>query len=157
MRNAGFPESAIQTGLAVSYGESGWSSGNCNLADANGGSYGLWQINGIHFYAGGTSKACAFDPQCATNYAYGLWKSQGWNPWGAYTDGRYLQYMGGAPPPGTAQPTTGQPLSTDPMSPGAIWNTLQGLFSASSTFYQWLINPVRIIKMIVGVGLMSHW
>lgn len=153
MRNAGFPESAIQTGLAVSYGESGWESGNCNLADANGGSYGLWQINGIHFLSGGVTKACAFDPQCATNYAYQLWKGQGWNPWGAYTDGRYLQFMNNPVPAGSAQPTTGTPLSTDPMSPGAIWNTLQGLFSGSSDFYQWLSNPVRIIKMIVGVGL----
>lgn len=151
MRNAGFPESAIQTGLAVAYGESGWQSGNCNLADANGGSYGLWQINGVHFYSGGTSKACAFDPQCATNYAYSLWKGQGWNPWGAYTDGRYLQFMGGAVPPGQAQAT-----NTSTVDMAAQTNPIDALSSVGKFFtatWDWLTNPVRIIKMIVGLGL----
>lgn len=93
MRNAGFPESAIPTGLAVAMGESGLQSGNCNLSDPNGGSFGLWQINGAHFSSGASSQQCAFDPQCATNFAYQLWQQNGWQPWGAYTNGSYQQYL----------------------------------------------------------------
>lgn len=155
MRNAGFPESVIPVGLAVSYAESGWQTGNCNLADANGGSFGLWQINGIHF--GNTSKDCAFDPQCATNYAHMLWTGQGWNPWGAFTDGRYLSYLNGATPPsGSGAPSGTSSTSItppDPMSPQAILNTLIGTGKAFDNLYQWMSDPVRIIKMVVGVLL----
>lgn len=96
MRNAGFPESSIPLGLAISRAESGWLSGNCNESDPNGGSFGLWQINGIHFLSG-TTLQCAFDPQCATNYAFQLSNGgQNWTPWGAYTNGSYKQYMNGS-------------------------------------------------------------
>jgi hypothetical protein len=93
MRNAGFPESTISIGVAVASGESSLQTGNCNLNDPNGGSFGLWQINGIHFLSG-TTQSCAFDPQCATNYAFQL--SNGgsdWTPWGAYTNGTYKNYL----------------------------------------------------------------
>lgn len=95
MRNAGFPDSAIPTGIAIAEAESSWQTGNCNPNDPNGGSFGLWQINGIHFL-NGTSLACAFDPQCSTNYAYQLSNGgQDWTPWGTYTSGAYQQYLNG--------------------------------------------------------------
>lgn len=95
MRNAGFPDNAIATGVAIAEAESSWQSGNCNPNDPNGGSFGLWQINGIHFL-NGTSLACAFDPQCSTNYAYQLsGGGQDWSPWGTYTSGAYQQYLNG--------------------------------------------------------------
>src|SRR5262249_10949714 len=84
---------SIPIGIAVAHGESSLQSGNCNLSDPNGGSFGLWQINGIHFLSG-TTLACAFDPQCATNYAFQL--SGGgtdWTPWGAYTNGSYKNFL----------------------------------------------------------------
>lgn len=94
MRNAGFPESVIPTGVAITEAESSWQTGNCNPNDPNGGSFGLWQINGIHFLSG-TTMQCAFDAQCSTNYAFQLSNGgQDWNPWGTFTSGAYRQFLG---------------------------------------------------------------
>ena len=33
------------------------------------------------------------DPQTNFNAAFDVWQSQGWGGWGAYTDGRYKQFL----------------------------------------------------------------
>lgn len=42
--------------------------------------YGLWQVSRVHFGAG-TSLGCVTQAQCNANYAYRLWRQQGWGPW----------------------------------------------------------------------------
>jgi Lysozyme like domain len=182
MRNAGFPENAIPTGLAVAQAESSLESGNCNTSDPYGGSFGLWQINGAHFDSGETSKECAFDAQCATNFAYKLWQQNGWQPWGAYTNGSYKQYTNGGNQSGNEQPlsTTGKcpcppnmidirdPNGTligckDPNNPfgsylchaTTIPSGTEQLQTILDAVGPWLQKPTRIIKLLFGVVLIG--
>lgn len=111
MRNAGFSEDQIPIGLAISFNESSWNTGNCNTSDPNGGSFGLWQINGIHF-PNSTDIGCAFDPQCATNYAFFLsgggqdWSGPWTNSWNAYQNGQIALPNGSTPTSGGNQLST---------------------------------------------------
>jgi len=87
MRKAGFPESVISTGVAISFAESGIR-GVKSRTDPN--SWGPWQINrDVH----NISIEAANDLQKSTNYAYKLWKASGWDPWSAYTAGSYQPYL----------------------------------------------------------------
>jgi murein DD-endopeptidase MepM/ murein hydrolase activator NlpD len=107
--NAGFTGSNLNIATAIAMAESGGNTQAVNTSDPYGGSFGLFQINAAHFHAGGTTQACALDPQCASNYAYSLFKSQGFQPWGTYTNGAYQKFMG------TASSSTGvQPWFTFP-------------------------------------------
>jgi hypothetical protein len=58
---------------------------------------GLWQLNSIH---AAISDDEAYDPERATQLAWGLWKSAGgtFQPWAAFTSGVYLHdsYVGRA-------------------------------------------------------------
>ena len=74
---------------AVCMGESGGNANAYNSEAHNGcnGSLGLFQIACVHG-AGST-----FDPQANVAYANQLYSQQGWQPWGAYTDGRYRAYL----------------------------------------------------------------
>jgi Lysozyme like domain len=171
MRNAGFPEQNIGVGLAIAFAESGLASGNCNLDDPNGGSFGLWQINGAHFNSGGTSKECAFDPQCSTNYAFKLWVSQGWDPWGTYTSGAYKQYLNGFPDvPGKNNADCQCPPGWNTVMVGGEKRCQKGgdIFPCGQTVEPgkdplttigdtltklgpWISDPVRVVKMIAGI------
>ena len=93
-QQAGFSGQSLGTILAISEAESGLNTNAYNPNDPYGGSYGIVQINGAHFSAGGTTKACALDPACAYKYAYQL-SGQGKNftAWGSYTNGAYLRYI----------------------------------------------------------------
>lgn len=84
------------------------------MAESNGdpsvvnniGATGLWQIL-LSAHPDITS-AEAKNPVIATRYAIKLWRSEGWQPWEAYTNGMYLTYMHGAVSPDLpdAAPTT---------------------------------------------------
>jgi hypothetical protein len=94
MRGAGFPESELARAYAIGLGESGWSSGAVNDGSRTATdeySVGPWQIN-LKAHPG-VSEACARDLECSTQVAFGLFQKQGWQPWGAYTNGSYRQYM----------------------------------------------------------------
>jgi hypothetical protein len=122
-----------------------------NPNDPYGGSYGIVQINGAHFSGGETTQACALDPACALKFAYGL-SQQGtkWSDWGTYTNGSYLQYLSGAsgatPAAGTGTAALSA-TSTDPLA------GITSFVSSLSGLVPWLNNPLRIVKMVVGVGL----
>lgn len=75
---------------AVAMAESSGNPNAYNPNDPNGGSRGLWQINGIHGYLS------SFDP--LINVAAAIQISDNgsnWKPWGAYTNGSYLRYLKG--------------------------------------------------------------
>lgn len=94
MRGAGFPESELARGYAIGMGESGWRSGALNDGTATATaeySVGPWQIN-LKAHPN-VSEACARDLECSTQVAFGLFEKQGWQPWGAYTNGSYRAYM----------------------------------------------------------------
>jgi hypothetical protein len=159
--NSGFRGKALVTMVAIAAGESSLRTDAQNLSDPFGGSWGLVQINGSHFHAGGTSKTCALNPQCALNYAYAL-SGHGVNflPWGAYTNGSYTHYLSQATTaankikgvnvsmstnviPSTSD-TSSNPKDTTG-STGSILNFLPG----------WTDNPVRVLKLAVGVMLIG--
>jgi len=153
---AGFSGQALNTITAIVLAESGGNTAAQNLNDPSGGSYGLYQINGSHFHAGGTSQACALDPACSSAYAYELYTSQGFEPWGSYdphspdVTPAYEQYLptseqaplGAIPAPGHPPVNPQQPPAGGPN----FFNQLSGLVP-------WLSSPLRIIKLVAGIGL----
>jgi len=149
--NAGFTGQALNIVTAIALAESGGDTNAVNSSDPSGGSYGLMQINGAHFHSGGTSQACAMDAQCSMNYAFTLWSSQGFEPWGSYdphspgVTPAYENYLptseqsplGALPPPGHAPTTPQLPNFTNPFT-GAI---------------KWIQDPLRVFKLVGGVAL----
>jgi len=105
MRRAGFPESEIATGVAVATAESGRRSEATNRGTAKTPEYsvGPWQIN-LNAHGKAITEDAARDLDTATAYAYRLWKSSGWQPWGVYTAGTYRQYLAATPEPGSEGP-----------------------------------------------------
>jgi Lysozyme like domain len=155
---AGFSGQALNTMVAIALAESGGDTSSQNVNDPNGGSFGLVQINGSHFHSGGTSKTCALDPQCSMNYAYELYTSQGFEPWGSYdphsTDvtPAYEQFLATAEQaPMGAIPAPGH-IPVNPANPPA-----GGLnfFSQLGNLVPWLSDPLRIFKLIGGIALIA--
>lgn len=86
---AGFTDGGLDTIVAIAQAESGFNTQAVNAADPNGGSFGILQINGVHF-GSGITQAQAFDPDYSFRYAYEL--SQGgtnFSAWSTYTSGAY--------------------------------------------------------------------
>lgn len=147
---AGFQGDSVNTITAIALAESGGETGNCNLSDPYGGSFGVLQINGSHFLSGTTSKACAFDPLCSFQFAYSLsGGGKNFTPWGSFTDGRYASYLSGL----GAGPSGGANLPPNPVTD--FLNSLTQTGGALNAIYQWLTDPIRIIKMVVGVILVG--
>jgi hypothetical protein len=144
-QQAGFSGSALTTIIAISQAESGLDTQAINPNDPNGGSYGIVQINGIHFgtqWAGGImSKIEAFDPALAYRFAYML-SNNGTNftPWGTYTNGSYLQFMGSSSSPGSNIGALAVSGSTN--------SSISGLLA-------WISQPARPVKMITGILLLG--
>jgi surface antigen len=159
--NAGFRGNGLITIVAIAAAESGLRTDAQNLADCCGGSWGIVQINGAHFHAGGTTKSCALNPACAFKYAFTLSGGHNFQPWGSFTNGSYAQHLSAATTaashitgvktilsmstgsiPSTSDTSTG---TKDTGSAGNIFNFLPG----------WTDNPVRILKLVAGVMLIG--
>ncbi len=94
-QQAGFSGQALQNIVAIALAESGGNTDAYNGNDPSGGSYGVLQINGVHF-GSGTSKSCALDPACAFRFAYSLsGGGTNLNPWSTFTSGLYRNFIGG--------------------------------------------------------------
>lgn len=96
-RQAGFPESAIPTMVAIAMAESG---GNPNAyGDVSiGGSKGLWQIY-TKAHPDLDQKYNLFDPMQNALAAFQVWQNAGgsFTPWSTFNSGAYLKYMGQNP------------------------------------------------------------
>lgn len=97
---AGFTGRNLVIMIATSIGESGLYTEAINANDPGGGSFGIVQINGVHFgkkfgpqnqYI--MSQAVAFNPQLAYIFAYELSGGFNFRPWGAYTNGSYAAHL----------------------------------------------------------------
>lgn len=100
-----FPKEQWATAQAVMLAESG---GNASAVGDNypiNGqtipSYGLFQIRALPGRPGNMT-----DPEANVAYAAQLWKAQGWQPWSAYTNGNFRQYLGQASAPGNGEITS---------------------------------------------------
>lgn len=93
-----WPREAVLPAIAVCYGESNGYTKATNLV-APDQSYGLWQINmrepmgtERRRYYEFESNTDLFDPVLNAQVAYDMWRSNGWRPWGAYTNGSYRRH-----------------------------------------------------------------
>lgn len=77
--------------VAVAWAESQLNKNALNPEKHRGcsGSRGIFQIACVH----GDKPDDLFDVQYNIKKAYEIYKSQGWQPWGAYTDGNYKKYL----------------------------------------------------------------
>ena len=82
------------TALAVSQAENGTRQCDRESKPNRNGSvdYGIFQINSIHLRKGWTVEELK---DCKKNieYAYTIYKAQGWKPWSAYTNKSYLKFL----------------------------------------------------------------
>lgn len=164
MRRAGFPESSIPLGTAISLAELGPQSDVTKVFGDNGTSIGPWQIH-LPAHPDVTS-ACAMDLDCSTRAAYRI-SSGGtnWNPWGAFTDGRYKQYLeqaanvssGAQDQPPTAETSSSLSAGSDQGSPltGFQFPTLNvgGIFGqlAASVLLKLAATVIALGFVFVGV------
>ena len=89
---------AQSTALAVSFAESGHNPGSVgDLAIQYyqdgiqyGASYGCFQIR---YLPGRPAPASLLDATYNVKYAHDMFTNQGWQPWSAYTTGKYLKYL----------------------------------------------------------------
>lgn len=91
-RAAGFRGDDLVVAVAVAWGESGLKANAVNDANTNGTwDAGLWQINEIHGY----TQNQLFDPAFSARAAYRIYqgRSNTFNAWVAYTNGRYRQFL----------------------------------------------------------------
>lgn len=134
LRGAGFQGDALRTAYAVAMAESGGRAtafnGNRDTGDE---SYGLFQINMLGDLGpdrlkryGLPSREALYDPQRNARIAYQMsGGGQNWQPWSAYKNGSYRQYLGGdqsaavqAPAPSATSPaaTSSSPAASSGMA-----------------------------------------
>lgn len=90
----GLPNSELETALRVAVRESRCTSDAYNASDPNGGSYGIYQINGFWcqpntnwptgwLQAKGIVTDCAdlYNPTINTRAMVAIWANSGWSPW----------------------------------------------------------------------------
>lgn len=90
----GLPPSELETALRVAVRESRCTSDAYNASDPNGGSYGIYQINGFWclpntnwptgwLQARGIVTDCAdlYNPTINTRAMVAIWANSGWSPW----------------------------------------------------------------------------
>jgi hypothetical protein len=90
----GLPQDQLETALRVAVRESRCTSDAFNALDSNGGSRGIYQINGVWcrpntnwptgwLQAKGIVKTCKdlFDPTVNTRAMVAIWRNSGWLPW----------------------------------------------------------------------------
>lgn len=148
-RNAGFSGDSLTTIIAIAYAESGGDTTATNTSGNSAGiDRGIVQINS--FYHNEVSDACAFDPACAFKAAYAISNNgTSFAPWATYTNGNYKTFMGATS--GGTSTITGLTL---PALPDML-NPLTQWIAALQPAIAWLADPVRVIKMVTGIVLIT--
>jgi hypothetical protein len=118
---------------AIALAESSGDPNAYNGRDPNGGSFGLFQINGIH------GAAATYD--LATNIRYAISLSSNgtdWSPWGAYTNGSYQRYL----PSDLAVNQGTDPGSTDVSVPAGISSStaISIFFIGAAAIALWIVS-----------------
>lgn len=162
--NAGFRGADLITAVAIALAES---SGNTDIYNpetqagtpTGEGSRGLWQIYG-EAHPEYDSDA-VYDPQTNANAAYSIYASEGnsFTPWSTFNNNEYKQYQpqatqsvsnvasGGTN--GSSTFNEGLPI---PSIPNPLPSIGSGL-SALGTTLNWIANPGRLAKFVIGVVL----
>ncbi len=93
-RRAGFAGNDLNIAIAVAEAESGGKVGAYNPGGPGDveNSCGLWQIN-VLVHPQYDRNRLLNDASYNAHAAFQIWKSSGWNNWGAYKNGSYLVYM----------------------------------------------------------------
>lgn len=79
--------------LAVARAESGMNPEAWNINKNGTIDVGIFQINSIHFNQPGCSLREVVDPKKNVDCAYSIWKRQGWHPWTAAKNGRFIRFL----------------------------------------------------------------
>lgn len=91
-KEAGLPCSAVVTATAVALGESEGYAGATHANVDGSVDRGLWQINSTAWPM--YSQSCVFDPACNAGAMAAIsGRGASWQPWLAFTNGRYQQFL----------------------------------------------------------------
>lgn len=99
LRQAGFPESAVPTMMAIAMAESSWNPGATHKNSNGSVDNGLFQINTIHS-KNSWYPSNPMDPLQSAQAAFALWKGAGgtYRDWTVYNSGAYKKFLQAAPP-----------------------------------------------------------
>jgi len=167
MRAAGWPDEVIPIGVAVSLAES-WNGTGINNNPPTEYSVGPWQINLLAHP--NVSESQAQDLNYSSQYALQLWQRQGFQPWGAYTNGSYLKYLeptmvetpsgSTATSPAAVKPPVGSSGGGSPALPNTQTTTTAGVSAPSAfgfTFPTVDLGPIKLdtsgaFKVALSIG-----
>lgn len=139
-QSVGLSGNALTVATAIAMAESGGDTSAINPGSATDREYsvGLWQVNLLAHPQYNTIQMQ--DPAQNAKAMYAIsGKGTNWNPWGTFTSGKYLLFMGSVTP-------TPVPSSSSPLSPGtpSSGGSVSGLSSTVKT------NPATVSD--VGSG-----
>lgn len=83
-----------QIALAVAKAESGIREEAININSNGTIDMGIFQINSVHWKKPGCNPKSLLDGYKNIDCAYKIWQAQGWSPWVAYKNGRWLTVLG---------------------------------------------------------------
>ncbi len=168
MINAGFPPSAVPTGIGIAHAESGANPSAVNNYNTNGTKdYGLFQINSVHSSL--LQKYNWQNAQQNADMAYQVYHAAGnsWTPWSTYNSGSYRKFVDNT----VAIPQTKTPVSTSgnanasnaafalPLPPINSLPIIGGSINAYTKFQEWMKNIwhrlfwflMGLVMLIVGL------
>lgn len=145
---AGFTGIQAQIIAAIAMAESGGNSLNYLVNTDGTVDRGILQINS--YWHAEVPDSCAYDVACSFQQAYRI-SNHGtdFNQWVTYQKGLYKKFMDGTPTGNPSLVGSGFATTslTDPLAP--LKQVVKNV--TDSPAWSWLVDPVRVIKMVVGV------
>lgn len=155
-QSAGFTGAGLAIIVAIALAESGGNPAIRGGQDPR--DRGVLQINS--YWHPEVSDACAFDPACAFKAAFSI-SSNGTNfsQWTTFTNGAYKSHLSAASTATPAAPGTGLgPAAATANAAASIANPIQAIvdfFNGLSPALAWLSNPIRVLKFVAGLMLIT--
>jgi len=94
LRDAGFPESSLDTMAAIAVGESSWTNAIQKGEPYERTGWGAWQITPGNSVPEVGIDMDLLDLETNARAALVKWQQRGYRPWVVYTNGKYKQYLG---------------------------------------------------------------